>query len=456
MTSPSQDIGREARRRVPRGTHSDWTPVANRDVVLRLLQEQEADRLPDLLPIRHERMSTSAFAFFRGSAIVQAADLATGPNTGLMVQCCGDAHLANFGGYAAPDRNLVFDLNDFDETSRGPFEWDVKRLAVSFVLAARSSDSNEAKTSELIRHLVRTYREAMSRFASMRVLDLWYSRLDATRLIADMRDEMSDDDIKRFDKNVTKAMKKNSLKALSKLTETTDGGRRIISDPPMIVPFRDIASSVSTDEQVQWMRDIFDRYAATLEPHRRALFRNYRPVDAARKVVGVGSVGTRSWIAFLVGRTDDDPLFLQVKEASRSVLEPHGEPSPYANHGQRVVEGQRLLQASSDILLGWLAAPDLQGVERHFYVRQLWDGKLSPDYEAMGPRELAVFAELCGRTLARGHARSGDPVAIAAYLGESDAFDRAIATHAHAYAEQVDLDFRSVVDRWSTTEGHPA
>jgi uncharacterized protein (DUF2252 family) len=450
MTSTSEEIGREARKAVPRSSHGDWTPVGDRDLVARLIDEQEADRLESLLPIRHERMSASSFAFYRGSAVIQAADLASQPNTGLTVQCCGDAHLANFGGYAAPDRDLVFDLNDFDETNRGPFEWDVKRLAVSFVLASRSTDPDEAKTSDLIRHLVRAYREAIASFASMRVLDVWYSRLDTTQIITDMRHEMSAENEKRFDKNVSKAMKKNSLKAFSKLTEASGDGRRIISDPPMLVPLRDMDTGLTVGDEVAWMQDIFDQYASSLQPHCRALFHSYRPVDTARKVVGVGSVGTRCWIAFLVGRTDNDPLFLQVKEANRSVLEPHTEDSPYANHGERVVEGQRLLQASSDILLGWFAAPDIHGVERHFYVRQLWDGKLSPDYEAMGPRELAVFAELCGRTLARAHARSGDPVAISAYLGTGDTFDEAIAEYSLAYARQNDLDYQTMVDRWST------
>lgn len=449
MTRMSIDVGKQAREQVPRSSLADWTPVADRDAVAALLTQQEADRVPTLVPIRHERMMTSSFAFYRGSAVIQATDLASMPQSGLMVQCCGDAHLANFGGYAAPDRDLVFDINDFDETNQGPFEWDVKRLAASFVLASRSTDPDLAKTGKLVRHLSRTYRASMAEFASMRVLDVWYSRIDATGLVAQMRRDMDRDAVKKFDKNVSRAMKKNSLKAFSKLTEDSKDGRRIISDPPMLMPFRDLVDAETLPRQHEWMDNLFERYAATLEPHRRRLFHDYRAVDAARKVVGVGSVGTRSWIAFLVGRDDGDPLFLQVKEANRSVLEPHTESSAYPNHGERVVEGQRLLQASSDILLGWFAAEDFDGVERHFYVRQLWDGKLSPDYEAMGPRELEVFAELCGRTLARGHARSGDPVAISSYLGKSDTFDRAIARYAMAYADQNDLDFEVMARHWT-------
>lgn len=448
-TEQSTEIGKAARAAVPRSSLGEWNPIPDRDSAANLLSAQEANRVQELVPLRHERMMSSSFAFYRGSAIIQAADLATTPHTGLMVQLCGDAHLANFGGFAAPDRDLVFDLNDFDETHPGPFEWDLKRLAVSFELAVRGSDHDPSLGEELARHVARTYRDAMAEFATMRVLDVWYSRLDSAGLYERLKNDLSTEQLERFERAVKQAQKKDSLRALSKLTEDSPNGLRIKSDAPLIVPVRDLPHGAVHGGAKGWMEDLLDRYMETLEPYRRRLVRRYRVVDAARKVVGVGSVGTRSWIVFMVGRDEEDPLFLQVKEANESVLEAHTEASRFSSHGERVVNGQRILQSTGDILLGWFKARDLEGVERHYYVRQLWDGKLSPDYETMAPKGLEVFADVCARILARGHARSGDPVAIAAYLGNSDGFDQAIGRYAVSYADQNDLDFATMEGRWA-------
>lgn len=434
--------GRAARKNAARREHARWDPPGDRSDPVALIAGQELSRLPELLPLRHERMLASPFAFYRGAAVIMAGDLATQPSTGLRVQACGDAHLANFGGYLAPDRRIVFDMNDFDETSPAPFEWDVKRLATSFELAARDVGLGRKASREVVTRSVRAYRTAMREFAGMRNLDLWYARLDVEGVLARWQDQVSKEVRERFARNVAKAEAKNSLRAFDRLTEYVDGKHRIASDPPLLVPIRELDDD--PDAFLTWLQDRIRVYRNTLQADRRHLLEEFRTLDAARKVVGVGSVGTRCWIILLVGRDGDDPLFLQVKEANESVLEPHAGRSAYANHGQRVVEGQRLLQSASDILLGWIHARSLDGVERDFYVRQLWDGKLSPDFATMAVDQLTVFAELCGWTLARGHARSGDRIAIAAYLGASDQFDQAIADFAVAYAEQNQRDYDAV------------
>lgn len=436
--------GRAARKVVARSAHGTWSPPRDRRDPVELIAGQEISRLPDLLPIRHERMLASPFAFYRGAAILMAADLATQPDTGLRVQCCGDAHLANFGGFSAPDRQTIFDMNDFDETNPGPFEWDVKRLVTSFELAWRENGFDPKEGRKIVVNTARAYRSAMAEFAAMRNIDLWYSRLDVDMVMSRWSSQVSAEASARFEKTVAKAQAKNSLKAFTKLTEVVDGQHRIVSDPPLIVPLREIDDDPAA--LMAWLEDRFRVYRHSLQPDRRHLLESYRIVDVARKVVGVGSVGTRCWIFLLVGRDDDDPLFIQVKEANDSVLEPHTGRSGYANHGQRVVEGQRLLQSASDILLGWTHATGVDGVERDFYLRQLWDGKLSPAFETMEPATLRIFGEMCGWTLARGHARSGDRVAIDAYLGTNDVFDQAMADFAAAYTEQNQRDYDALAE----------
>ena len=436
--------GRGARQNMPRSAHAEWFPAPDRRDPVELIAGQEITRVPELLPIRHERMLVSPFTFYRGAAILMAADLATQPDTGLRVQACGDAHLANFGGFMAPDRRIVFDMNDFDETNPGPFEWDVKRLVTSFELACRENGYDAKVGRKIVVNTVRAYREAMAGFATMGNLALWYDRLDVEGVIARWSSQVSPEVLARFQRNVGKAEAKNSLKALDKLTEVVDGDYRIKSDPPLIVPARELTAD--PEALTSWLHERFRVYRHTLQPDRRHLLEGYRIVDVARKVVGVGSVGTRCWIMLLLGHDDQDPLFIQVKEANESVLEPYAGRSGYASHGQRVVEGQRLLQSASDILLGWTTAMGLDGVEHEFYLRQLWDGKLSPAFDTMAPEMLRVFGELCAETLARGHARSGDRVAIAAYLGNGTTFDEAIADFASAYAEQNDRDYAAMTE----------
>ncbi len=441
--------GKEARRAVPRSSHAGWAPAESRPDPVALLRSQEVTRVPDLVDIRHQRMLESPFAFYRGAAIVMASDLATTPDSGLRVQCCGDAHLANFGGFASPDRALVFDTNDFDETNPGPFEWDVKRLAASFEIAARSRDFSGKTARRLALHCARAYREAMTNFASVTNLDTWYARLDVDSIMERWRSQVTAEDTKRFEEMAAKARSRDSTKALTKLARKVDGEFRIMSDPPLVVPVDELAreqdAAVDIEQLRVWLRERFRIYRHSLQPDRRRLLESYRIVDIARKVVGVGSVGTRCWIMLMLGKDDTDPLFLQMKEAEASVLEPYAGKSGYASHGQRVVEGQRLLQASSDILLGWMRTPGLDGVVRDFYVRQLWDWKVSPNLETMTPEIMKVYAEMCGWTLARGHARSGDRVAIAAYLGSGNTFDEAIADFAAAYADQNQRDFEHAV-----------
>ncbi len=445
--------GRAARKRLPRATLAAWAPPADRPDPVALLEAQEATRVPELVEIRHQRMLASSFAFYRGAAVVMAADEAAAPDSGLHVQCCGDAHLANFGGFGSPERLLVFDINDFDETSRGPFEWDVKRLAASLEIAARSRGFGAKASRAIVEQCANEYRLAMRDFASMRNLDVWYAHLDVEALINRYRDDVPAADIARLEQVRVKAQARDSLKAFAKLTHVVDGEIRISSDPPLLVPIEDLAEGMDPDLMKQELREVFRAYRHSLQPDRRHLLEGYRLVDLAHKVVGVGSVGTRCWIALLLGKNDQDPLFLQIKEASQSVLEPYAGRSPYANHGRRVVEGQRLLQASSDILLGWLGATGIDGLSRDFYVRQLWDWKLSPNIDVMSDAVMRVYGRLCGWTLARAHARSGDRVAIAAYLGSSDGFERAIRDFAVTYADQNERDFQTARAAWTGDPG---
>jgi uncharacterized protein (DUF2252 family) len=435
--------GRAARREVPRSSLGAWDAPTVRADPVQLLQQQETTRVPELVPIRHERMLTSAFAFYRGAAAVMAADLAAGPQSGLRVQAVGDAHLANFGGFASPERRMVFDINDFDETAPGPFEWDVKRLAASFEIACRAREFGKKDARTTVLNAVRGYREAIAGFAAMSNLEVWYARLDVETAMARWSDDVSPEDVKRLQRNVAKAQGKDSMKALSKLTHVVDGNYQIMNDPPLVVRVADLLPAGEADDVSEWLRERFRDYRRSLQPDRRHLLESYQIVDFGRKVVGVGSVGTRCWILLMLGKDEQDPLFLQVKEAEASVLEPYAGKSGYASHGQRVVEGQRLLQASGDILLGWTRTLGLDGVERDYYVRQLWDWKLSADLETMSAAVMKVYAQICGWTLARGHARSGDRLAIAAYLGAGDVFDRAIADFAVSYADQNQRDFET-------------
>jgi uncharacterized protein (DUF2252 family) len=463
-------MGTEAAARVPLQAHRDWGPAAVRRSPVEVLAEQEEDRLPDLVPVRHGRMMVSPFTFYRGAAAVMAEDLRDSPVAGLPAQLCGDAHLSNFGVFGSPERRLVFDVNDFDETLPGPFEYDVKRMVTSFVIAARDNGFSPSHARAAAREAAAAYRTAMAGFAGLGTMDVWYASLDedAIRDLAhgamdeigqakksaksgkqkkQAREQakMAKQAAKRANQAAEKAHTRDSTQALSKLGETVGGKYRIASQPPVLIPLRELAFDMArefTPEQIeQGIRDQFSDYRATLEPDRRHLLEQFEVVDAARKVVGVGSVGTRAYIVLLQGRDAGDPLFLQVKEATSSVLEGHLPRSRYRQHGQRVVQGQRLMQAASDIYLGWTRGP----LGRHFYWRQLRDMKGSAEVEAMTPVGLRAYARLCGWTLARAHARSGDPVAIAAYLGDGDEFDRAIADYAKRYADQNERDYAEFV-----------
>ena len=393
-------------------------------------------------------MLASPLAFFRGSAAIMAHDLASTPQAGFSVQLCGDAHLSNFGGYASPDRTLVFDLNDFDETAPGPFEWDVKRLATSFEICARERGLTDTERRALVLGVMRFYREAMSEFARMGDLAVWYSRLDASVIEARLRADNDRNQAKSVQRIAAKAQTKDNLKALAKLTHVVDGRVRIVSDPPLIVPIEELAADGKDAAEIEGaIHELFRSYRRSLQQDRRKLLEGYRVVDVARKVVGVGSVGRRTWIVLLLGRDDSDPLFLQIKEAEASVLEPHLGKSEFENHGQRVVEGQRMMQAASDLFLGWLREPEgVNDEARDFYVRQLWDWKTSVNVDTILPKGLGSYAEACGWTLARAHARSGDRIAIAAYLGKGDVFDRAVAELAEAYADLNARDHAALMD----------
>jgi len=437
--------GRAARAETPRASHAALQ-VDARDPVA-LLDASSPQREPDLVPIRYGRMLTSPFAFYRGSAVLMAHDLASTPRSGLNVQLCGDAHLANFGGFASPERTFVFDLNDFDETLRGPFEWDLKRLAASFEVAGRHRGFDAKVRRSAVSAAIGSYREAMREFAGKGNLDVWYARLDLTTVLDDLRAQNDKKQARAVERGAEKARTKDSLRAFAKLTEEVDGERRIVSDPPLIVPIRELAADQDHDTVEDDVRALLRNYRSTLQDDRRQLLESFSYVDMARKVVGVGSVGTRCWIVLLTGRDSGDPLFLQVKEANQSVLEAHLGASSVANHGQRVVEGQRLMQAAGDTFLGWIHIDaGLDGKGRDFYIRQLWDWKASADLETILPRGLGIYARLCGWTLARAHARSGDRIAIAAYLGGGKVFDDAVAEFSIAYADQNDRDFAALAE----------
>ena len=446
MTSVTERaaLGRAARSVARRSAQSEWTPPANRHDPVAIIEAQDARRVPDLVPIRHGRMAASAFTFYRGAAAVMAADLATTPTSGLRVQTCGDAHLSNFGAFAAPDRRLVFDLNDFDETIPGPWEWDVKRLAASFALAGRANGFKRSDRSAALLASVRSYREAMREFAGQGNLVVWYARMDVEEAMGRV-EEVDPGSVKKFERGIAKARAKDSTRAMEKLTEVVDGELRIVSQPPLIVPIEELVSATTAAGLEASLRDVLGSYRSTLPGDRQHLLDGFEFRRLARKVVGVGSVGTRAWAVLLTGRDDEDPLFLQAKEAEASVFEPYAGQSRFRNHGRRVVEGQRLMQATGDIFLGWCVAVGLDGRDRDFYVRQLWDWKRSVEVESLTPPGLEVYAEVCGWTLARAHARSGDRIAIASYLGGGDSFDRAVCHFAEAYADQSERDHAALV-----------
>ncbi|MEU6255864.1 DUF2252 domain-containing protein [Streptomyces sp. NPDC047043] len=436
--------GRSARNRVSRSDHSHFEAGRDRPDPIGVIERQSATRVPELVPIRYGRMLESPFRFYRGAAAIMAMDLGRFPDTGLRVQLCGDAHLLNFRLLASPERHLVFDINDFDETLDGPFEWDVKRLAASFVIAARANGFPVKEQNSAVQTCVQAYRERMREFAGMGTLDIWYAQDDTDHMRKLLASSMDKEARRRADEATAKARTRTHLQAFAKLTEASAEGRRIAPDPPLITPLRDLTAESGAAEQEKELQVILDDYAHTLSAERRHLLRHYRLVDIARKVVGVGSVGTRCWILLLLGRDDDDPLLLQAKEAQESVLAAHTHGERYDNQGRRVVSGQRLIQTTSDIFLGWTHVVGLDGHERDFYVRQLRDWKGIARPETMGPDLLRLFARLCGASLARAHARSGDPVAIATYLGGSDRFDRALTVFAQAYADQNERDFAAL------------
>jgi uncharacterized protein (DUF2252 family) len=437
--------GKAARAEVPRSSHASFEPGPHRPDPVKLLEQQAQTRVPELVPIRYGRMLVSAFTFYRGAAKIMADDLAATPRSGLNVQCCGDAHLSNFGVFASPERQLMFDLNDFDETLPGPWEWDVKRLAVSMLIAARDNDFAVSDQDQVVLDTVAEYRTAMAGFAAMNNLDVWYSHLDIESALRELGSQLKPAQVKRTEKALAKARTKDSMSAFSKLTHVVDGESRIVAEPPLIVPIHDLAKGSEREEMFEGLHELLRSYRQTLEYDRRVLLEEFRLTDIARKVVGVGSVGTRAWIALMLGRDGEDPLFLQLKEAEASVLEEHLGPSEFSNHGERVVTGQRLMQASSDIFLGWLHVEEgIDGGNRDFYGRQLKDWKGSAEIEQMRPSGLAAYGKLCGWTLARAHARSGDRIAIAAYLGKGTVFDRAIVEFSRAYAEQNERDYRAL------------
>ena len=443
--------GRDVRARLPRSSLGRWEASPSRRDPVAILADQEASRVPELVPVRHERMAASPFAFFRGAAAVFAADLAARDHTGLTVQLCGDAHLANFGAFASPERTLVFDLNDFDETLPGPFEWDLARLAASVEVAARANGHEPEEREATQRVLTRSYATTMAELAGSGYLDVWYSRLSLDEAVSSLDAVASPAVRARVQRALRKARGKDNLRAFDKLITTVDGEPRFVSDPPLLVRAEELLPGMEHVDQVAFVAHALEAYGRTLSPERRVLLHRYRFVDLARKVVGVGSVGTRCWVALLMGRDESDPLLLQVKEAEASVLEAHLGPSACAQHGQRVVEGQKLVQSASDVLLGWerLETPD--GGTHDFYFRQLWDWKGSAAVDDMDPTLLGGYAHMCGRTLARAHARTGDPVAISAYVGRGGSMARAMARFASDYADQNARDHADLVARVAGT-----
>jgi uncharacterized protein (DUF2252 family) len=436
--------GKAARSEVPRSSHAVYEPSTQRPDPVDLLESQASTRVPELVPIRYGRMLVSPFTFYRGAALIMAEDLAATPRSGLNVQCCGDAHLSNFGAFASPERRLVFDVNDFDETLPGPWEWDIKRLAVSMLIAARDNGFKVKDQERVVLETVREYRTAMIGFAGMGNLAVWYSHLELEDFLEQYGDQVSPKQVQRTEKALAKARTRDSLTAFAKLCRTVDGRVEIVNQAPLIVPAERF-TGLPKEQILEALRDLLRRYRASLDFDRRVLLEQFEITDFALKVVGVGSVGTRAFIGLLVGLDGQDPLFLQAKEAQASVLEPSLGKSHFRNHGERVVTGQRLMQASSDIFLGWVHVDvGFDGQSRDFYIRQLKDWKASAEVELMRPKTMSVYGRICGWTLARAHARSGDRVAIAAYLGNGNTFDRALLEFSIAYAEQNDRDYQAL------------
>ena len=438
--------GKQARENAPLSSHAELDSLASDRDPVGLLLEQDESRVPELAPVRHGRMLVSPFTFYRGAALPMAADLSRTPTSGLRVQLCGDAHLANFGAFASPERRLVFDVNDFDETLPGPFEWDVKRLAASFEVAARDRGFKRKERRRIVLSAARTYRETMRSFAAMTTLDVWYARIDVEEALDQFKDQMKKKRVKATEQLMAKARKHDSTQAVGKLTEVVDGQRRIISDPPLIVPVEELFTHVKADEVYEEIGTLVNKYGQSLLPNRQHLLREFRLVHAARKVVGVGSVGTRAWVLLLEADDGDQYLFLQAKEAQQSVLAEYAGRSRYANQGRRVVVGQHLLQAASDIFLGWERVAGVDDVSRDYYLRQLRDWKFSAPIDKMVPDGMETYSRLCAWTLARAHARTGDRIAIAAYLGSSEKFDNAIAEFADAYADVNEQDYNALKD----------
>ncbi|HUH79746.1 MAG TPA: DUF2252 domain-containing protein [Solirubrobacteraceae bacterium] len=435
------ELGKQAREKAPRSSHATFEAGADRPDPVELLEEQSRSRVPELVPIRYGRMLVSPFTFYRGAARVMARDLSTTPVSGLQVQCCGDAHLSNFGVFASPERRLVFDINDFDETLIGPWEWDVKRLAASLMIAAQDNGFSARDADRAVLAAVTQYREAMREFAAMENLAVWYARLDIEEFMQEYGEQFKSRTLARTERAVAKARTRDSVSALAKLTERVNGSIRIVDQAPLIVPLRVLLSGEGYKRTFEDLHELLRAYRRTLQFDRRVLLEQFELTDFARKVVGVGSVGTRAWIALLFGRDQRDPLFLQMKEAQPSVLEEYLAKSEFTNHGERVVTGQRLMQAVSDIFLGWVhVKAGIDGVARDFYGRQLRDWKGSAEVSKQTPESMAAYGRLCGWTLARAHARSGDRVAIASYLGSGATFDRAIVEFSKAYAHQNELD----------------
>ena len=440
--------GRAARKKVPRSSHALLAQLKSADArpdPIDLLESQAALRVPELVPIRYGRMLVSPFAFYRGAALIMASDLAATPRSGFNVQVCGDAHLSNFGVFASPERRLVFDINDFDETLPAPWEWDVKRLATSLVVAARGNGFSRKLRRKIVLDTVAEYRQAMLRFAGMGNLGVWYAHIAVDDIVDLLRTRSGPKSLRKLDRTLVRARTRDSMQAFEKLTHLVDGQPRILADPPLVVPIGELVPDVERQEIETTMKGLIRAYRRTLQSDRRDLLEQFHFVDLARKVVGVGSVGTQAWIVLMLGRSDLDPLFLQVKEAQASVLEAFTGKSQYASAGQRVVAGQRIMQATSDIFLGWQRILEADGQDRDFYIRQLRDWKASAEVEALTPAAMSVYGRICGWTLSRAHARSGDRVAIASYLGNGAAFDQAIAEFSESYADQNEKDYEMLV-----------
>jgi uncharacterized protein (DUF2252 family) len=442
-----EEEGKQARKQTPRSSHAEWKPPKDRKDPVTILEDQAESRVQELVPIRYGRMLVSPFTFYRGAAAIMAADLAQTPASGLRAQLCGDAHLSNFGVFASPEREMLFDINDFDETLPGPWEWDVKRLAVSLCVAGRDRNLSKQEIADILVWTAQAYRQSMRGFAQMSNLDVWYASLNAEDIMGVVRAQqlVKGKRLQQMEKRLGKARTKNSTRAVLKLTEAVDGQLRFVSDPPLVVPMQELLGQTESEELRKRLEVMLADYRSSLTDEYSVLLGDYTFQSIARKVVGVGSVGTRAWVLLFMGRDEQDPLVLQAKEAQASVLEPFAGASQYENHGQRVVEGQRLMQASGDILLGWLPATGIDDVTRDFYVRQLWDGKLSIEIETMTHPMLRSYGALCAWTLARAHARTGDRIAIASYLGVGGVFDQAIVDFSEAYADQNERDYQELV-----------